>query len=82
MAQHARDASFVAELLDKFVIYDFLDSVVVEVVKIYKTLSEKGKMVNELDLIIAGIAAANNEALITKDRDFLKFEDKRIVVLT
>ena len=78
----ARDASFVAELLDKFVIYDFLDSVVVEVVKMYKTLSEKGQMVNELDLIIAGIAAANNEALITKDRDFLKFEDKRIVVLT
>jgi predicted nucleic acid-binding protein len=77
-----RDAAFVAELLDKFVIYDFQDSAVPEVVKMYKALSEKGQMVNELDLIIAGIATANNQTLITKDKDFLKFEDKRIVVLT
>ena len=34
-----------------------------------------------MELLIAGIAYSNNETLITKDRDFLKFEDKRIVVL-
>ena len=68
-----KDAAFVSELLDRFVIYDFQDRAVGEVVKFYKALSEKGKMVNELDLIIAGIASANNETLITKDKDFLKF---------
>ncbi len=77
-----KDAAFVSELLDRFVLYDFQDRAVCEVVKFYKALSEKGKMVSELDLIIAGIASANSETLITKDKDFLKFESKRIVVLT
>jgi len=39
-------------------------------------------MVNELDIIIAGIAAANNETLITRDRAFLNFESTKIIVLS
>jgi predicted nucleic acid-binding protein len=38
-------------------------------------------MVNELDILIAGIAAANNETLVTKDKDFLNFENAKIIVL-
>jgi predicted nucleic acid-binding protein len=38
-------------------------------------------MINELDLIIAGIALANNEKLITKDEDFLNFESEKIIVI-
>lgn len=76
-----QDASFVFELLKKFIIYDFEDSTVSEVVKAYKRLSEKGKMINELDLIIAGIAAANNETLITRDKDFSNFESDKIIVV-
>ncbi len=75
------DVSFVSQLLEKFVIYDFEDYVVKEVVNAYKKLSQKGKMINELDLIIAGIALANNETLITKDKDFLKFESEKIIVI-
>jgi len=44
-------------------------------------LAQKGRMINELDLIIAGIALANNETLITKDRDFLNFESEKIIVI-
>ena len=75
-----RDVGFVLELLKKFVIFDFGEDAVGEAVKAYQMLSEKGKMINELDLIIAGIAAANNETLITKDKDFLNLESNKIVV--
>ena len=76
-----QDAGFVSELLKKFVIFDFGEDAVEEAVKAYQTLSGKGKMINELDLIIAGIAAANNETLITKDKDFLNLESNKIIVL-
>jgi predicted nucleic acid-binding protein len=76
------DSSFVSQLLEKFVIYDFEDSVVKEVVNAYKKLAQRGKMINELDLIIAGITLANNETLITKDKDFINFESEKIIVIT
>jgi predicted nucleic acid-binding protein len=76
------DSSFVSQLLEKFVIYDFEDYVVKEVVNAYKKLAQMGKMINELDIIIAGITFANNETLITKDKDFLKFESEKIIVIT
>jgi predicted nucleic acid-binding protein len=76
-----KDVSLVSELLSQFVIYDFQDCAVNEMVKIYRKLAEKGKMVNELDLIIAGIAEANNETLVTKDKDFLNFESTKIIVV-
>jgi predicted nucleic acid-binding protein len=76
-----KDAGLVSGLLNQFVIYDFEDTVVKEAVKAHKRLAEKGKMVNELDVLIAGIVAANNETLITKDKDFLNFESAKIVVL-
>ena len=76
-----RDAALVSGLINQFVIYDFDDSVVREAVKAHKKLAEKGKMVNELDVLIAGIVAANNETLITKDKDFLNFGSAKIIVL-
>jgi len=75
------DADFVSELLEKFAIYDFQDCAVSKVIELYKKLEEKGKMVNELDIIIFGIAQANNETLITKDRDFLNIESNQIIVV-
>jgi predicted nucleic acid-binding protein len=71
----------VSELLNRFVVLDFGEDAVDEAIKAYKRQSEKGKMINELDFLIAGIAAANNEILITKDKDFLNLESNRIIVL-
>lgn len=76
-----KNVSLVTELLSRFVLYDFGDNAVNETVKAYKKLKENGKMVNELDVLIAAIAAANNETLITKDKDFLNFESTKIIVL-
>ncbi len=76
-----KDSGLVSGLLTQFVIYDFEDSAVEEAVKAHEKLVQKGRMVNELDVLIAGIVAANNETLITKDKDFLNFENPKIIVL-
>ena len=75
-----KNVSSVSELLSQFITLDFEERAVTEAIKAYKKLKEKGKVVNELDLLIAGIVAANNETLITRDRDFLSFESAKIIV--
>ena len=72
---------FVSELLKRFLVLDFGNDALDETVKVYKNLKEKGKLINELDIMIAGIAEANNETLITKDKDFLNLGSTRIIVL-
>jgi predicted nucleic acid-binding protein len=64
------------------VILDFGNDALDETVKVYKNLKGKGKLINELDVMIAGIAAANNETLVTKDKDFSNLESNKIIVLT
>ena len=76
-----KNLGFAKELLSHFVVYDFEDNAVNEAVKASKKLKENGKMVNELDVLIASIAATLNETLITKDKDFLNFENTKIIVL-
>jgi len=76
-----RNLNLVSQLFTQFVIYDLEDSSIEEAAKAYMKLKDKGKMTNELDLLIEGIATANNETLITKDRDFLNFENPRIIIL-
>jgi tRNA(fMet)-specific endonuclease VapC len=73
--------NYITGLLNRFVILEFTADALDETVKIYKELKEKGTLINELDIIIAGIAAANNETLITKDKDFLNLESNKITIL-
>jgi predicted nucleic acid-binding protein len=75
------DLNLVSKWLNQFIVYDFDDHAIAEVVKAYKKLKEHGNLINEFDMIIAGIATANGETLITKDRDFLKFNDPKIKVI-
>jgi tRNA(fMet)-specific endonuclease VapC len=77
-----KNVGLVSEFLNQFVIYNFEENAITETVKAYRKLKTQGRMINELDIIIAGIAASNNETLITKDKDFLNFENTKIVVLT
>jgi tRNA(fMet)-specific endonuclease VapC len=73
--------NYIADLLNRFVILDFGTDALDEMVKIYKTLKERGTLINELDIMIAGIAATSNQTLITKDKDFLNLESDKIIVL-
>ena len=73
--------NYIVELLQRFIILDFEAAALDETVKIYQKLKEKGTLINELDIMIAGIAAANNQTLITKDNDFQNLENQKIVVI-
>ena len=48
---------------------------------LYEKISAKGKLVNENDLLIAGIALANDDVLLTRDQKFVYFEDKSIKIV-
>lgn len=62
-------------------IYEFLitayrilpidENVIFEYARLYSELKRKGKLMGDLDLIIAATAKAYNEKLRTKDKDFL-----------
>ena len=73
--------NYITELLNRFIILDFGNDALDETVTIYKQLKEKGTLINELDIMIAGIAAANNQTLITKDNDFQNIESNKIIIL-
>lgn len=73
---------YITNLLNRFIILDFGNEALVEAVKTYKKLKEKGTLINELDIIIAAIAIANNETLLTKDGDFLAIKSDKIKVIT
>jgi predicted nucleic acid-binding protein len=73
---------YITNLLNRFIILEFSNDALVEAVKIYKNLKEEGALINELDIIIAAIAVASNETLITKDTDFLNLKNNKITVLT
>lgn len=41
-----------------------------EVSKIYRVLNTRGKMIGELDVMIAGIVLYNDETLVSRDEHF------------
>ncbi len=45
---------------------------------VYARLREKGQMVNEFDVLIAGIVLHNEETLITRDSDFKRIAGLRV----
>jgi predicted nucleic acid-binding protein len=49
--------------------------------EIYHELRKKGTLINEFDILIAGICKANHAHLITFDKDFAKIKDLQVTVL-
>ncbi|MBS3175615.1 type II toxin-antitoxin system VapC family toxin [Candidatus Woesearchaeota archaeon] len=48
----------------------------------YHQLKNKGKMINILDILTAGICKAHDGNLITLDKDFLNVKDLKVRVIT
>ena len=48
---------------------------------LFEKLSKAGKMINENDLLIAGISLANDEVLLTRDRKFGAIDDANIKIV-
>jgi len=48
---------------------------------IYEALKGKGKLINELDMMIAGTAEANGQVLVASDEDFNEIGSDKIKVM-
>ena len=48
---------------------------------LFEKLSKAGKMINENDLLIAGISLANDEVLLTRDQKFGSIDDVNIKIV-
>ena len=48
---------------------------------LYKKLKEAGKMINENDLLIAGISLSNDEVLLTRDQKFSNLGEVSIKIV-
>ncbi len=76
--------------LKKHLAEDFLSEITVcpfdsasarKAASVYERLKENGKMINENDLLIAGISLANDEELLTRDKKFANINDERIKII-
>jgi predicted nucleic acid-binding protein len=65
LEQHTID-----KLIDNLNLYGLENGGIEASVEIYRALKTKGRLIDELDIIIAGITVANNEKLVTSDKDF------------
>ena len=59
------------ELKDAYTIYSLDERVAMEYCELYYELRSRGRLIPDLDLIIASTAKAYDEKLITRDKDFL-----------
>jgi predicted nucleic acid-binding protein len=71
----------VENMLAEMEIYSFDDPAPARSAHIFKALKRKGRMINELDILIAAIAIARDELLVTRDGDFKKVEGLKLLLL-
>jgi predicted nucleic acid-binding protein len=65
----------IKNMFEGITVYNFGNNEVMEAAELYQYLKHKGILVNELDIIIAAIAKANNQQILTKDKDFENFQE-------
>ncbi len=69
------------EFLSEITVYPFDSAAAKEAAKLFEELRYSGRMVNENDLLIAGIAIANNEVLLTRDQKLGNVGKKNIIIV-
>jgi len=62
-------------------VYPFDRASAAKAALLYETLREKEKIINENDLLIAGISLANNEVLLTRDQKFGLIDNVNIKIV-
>ncbi len=66
------------EFLSEITVCPFDSASARKAAAIYEKLKETGKMINENDLLIAGISLANDELLLTRDKKFSIIDHEKI----
>jgi predicted nucleic acid-binding protein len=69
------------DLLSEMTICPFDSAAARKAASIYEKLRDTGKMINENDLLIAGISLANNEILLTRDKKLANINDEKIKII-
>ena len=69
------------DILTRFVIYHSDDKSAVIAAEIYNKLEDAGELINENDILIAGISLSKNDMILTRDKDFEKIGHKSIIVI-
>jgi len=69
------------EFLSEITVCSFDRASARKAASLYEKLKEAGKMINENDLLIAGISLANDEVLLTRDQKFGNINDAKIKII-
>ena len=65
-------------LFDRTEVLRLTDEACGEAARIYARLESRGKMINEFDVLIAGIVIASEETLVSRDEHFAVIEGLRL----
>jgi tRNA(fMet)-specific endonuclease VapC len=69
------------DFLSEVTVYSFDREAAKKSALLYGKLKEAGKLINENDLLIAGIALANDDVLLTRDQKFGNINNPNIKVI-
>ena len=69
------------EFLSEITVCSFDRASARKAASLYEKLREVGKMINENDLLIAGVSLANDELLLTRDKKFANIDDEKIKIV-
>ncbi|MGI0134900.1 MAG: type II toxin-antitoxin system VapC family toxin [Candidatus Micrarchaeaceae archaeon] len=81
LLKYGKDRDRVNYVLSRFTVYPFDRASADSSALLFLKLRALGKMINENDILIAGIAAANSEILVTRDGGFKNVGSKDIVIV-
>ncbi|MDE1824824.1 MAG: type II toxin-antitoxin system VapC family toxin [Candidatus Micrarchaeota archaeon] len=73
-----QERQLATEFLSRIKVYVFDERASEVAANIRRKLELFGKLINDTDIMIAGIAFANDETLVTQDRDFERINSGRI----
>ncbi|MGH2638795.1 MAG: type II toxin-antitoxin system VapC family toxin [Rhabdochlamydiaceae bacterium] len=67
--------------LNTLEIYEYDSIAAARAARIFKELKRRGRLINELDILIASIAMARGELLVTMDNDFKSVENLQVMII-
>jgi tRNA(fMet)-specific endonuclease VapC len=68
-------------VINSMQVYPFDRKSAAEAARVFEILTSIGKMIKQNDILIAGIAIANNELLITRDTRFKDMGNEKILIV-
>jgi predicted nucleic acid-binding protein len=79
--QDERNKDKIDRVIGTFGECEFDHNALNEAIKIYKDLEGRGRLINEIDILIAATSISNGEVLLTRDHDFEEIGSPRIRVI-